>query len=332
MKEVDAITAVPGIKVGHWSDLQAATGCTVVLCPESAVASADVRGGAPGTRETDLLRAGNLVQCVHALLMSGGSAFGLDAAAGVMRWLEEHGHGFPIPSGVVPIVPAAVLFDLSLGRPDVRPDGAAGYAACAAAAPGPVGEGSVGAGTGATVGKALGVERALKGGIGSAAERTASAVTVGAIIAVNSFGEVVDAGSGRVVAGPRGEKPGEFVETLAALRARPPLSPFQTADQVPLNSTIGVVATDALLTKEQAYRLAVMAQTGLTRAIRPAHTPLDGDTIFALATGHNPEPADVLQLGALAARAVERAILRAVLAADGLAGVPSAREWSGLRG
>lgn len=318
-----SIVSVAGVKVGHWSSLDAATGCTVVLCPEGAVASADVRGGAPGTRETDLLRPGNLVERVHAVLLTGGSAYGLDAATGVMRWLEERGHGFPVPTSVVPIVPAAVLIDLSVGRPDVRPDAAAGYAACEAASDGELEEGSVGAGTGATVAKALGAERALKGGIGSAAERTASGVTVGALMAVNSFGEVVDPDSGLVVAGPRGEGPGSFADTLEVLRSRPPLSPFSP----PPNSTIGVVATDAVLSKEQCYRMAVIAQTGLARAVRPAHTPVDGDTIFALATGRNATETDVLQLGALAARAVERAIVRAVTEAAGLAGVPSAGEW-----
>ncbi len=321
----DAITAVDGLQVGHWTHLDAVTGCTVVLCPDGAVASADVRGGAPGTRETDLLRPGNLVDRLHAVLLSGGSAFGLDAATGVMRWLQERGHGFPTPGGPVPIVAAAVLFDLSIGRPDVRPDAAAGYAACQAARAGPVDEGSIGAGTGATVAKALGAERALKGGIGTACERTASDLAVGALVAVNPFGEVVDPDSGRVVAGPRGETPGSFAGTLEALRAHPPLSPYAGGP----NSTIGVVATDAVLTKEDSYRLAVMAQAGVARTIRPIWTPADGDTIFALATGRKAAETDVLQLGALAARAVERAILRAVTAATGLAGVPSAREWAG---
>jgi len=324
-----SITSIAGLRVGHWTNREAATGCTVVLCPEGAVASVDVRGGAPGTRETDLLRAGTLVQRVHAVLLSGGSAYGLDAAAGVMRWLEEHGYGFPVPTGIVPIVPAAILIDLSIGNPKVRPNADAGYAACEAASEDAVSEGCIGAGTGATVAKALGLEGALKGGIGSAAETTASGVTVAALIAVNSFGEVVDADSGRVVAGPGGETAGSFVSTLEALRARPPLSPFTAS---PGNSTIGVVATDAALTKDEAYRLAVMAQTGLTQAIRPAHTPVDGDTIFALATGTNTAVTDVLQLGALAARAVERAIVRAVAEATGLAGVPSAREWQAGRG
>ncbi len=320
----DTITAVSGVLVGHWTDEDAATGCTVVLCPDGAVASADVRGGAPGTRETDLLRPGSLVERVHAVLLTGGSAYGLDAAAGIMRWLEERGKGFPVQTGVVPIVVGAVLFDLSLGRPDVRPDAAAGYAACEAASAGPPSEGSVGAGTGATVAKALGPERALKGGIGSAREVTEDGLTVAALVAVNSFGEVVDPESGRVAAGPRSDD-GGFADTLAVLRSRPGLSPF-AGDP---NSTIGVVATDAALSKSDCYRLAVMAQAGLTRAVRPAHTPVDGDTIFALATGANQQPADLLRLGSLAARAVERAVLRAVNQATGLAGVPSAREWLG---
>lgn len=319
----DTITAISGLLVGHWSDAEAATGCTVVLCPEGAVASADVRGGAPGTREIDLLRPGSLVERVHAVLLSGGSAFGLDAATGVMRWLEERGKGFPVPTGVVPIVVAAVLIDLSLGRADVRPDAVAGYAACQAASTGPPAEGSVGAGTGATVAKALGVERALKGGIGSACEVAADGVSVGALMAVNSFGEVVDPDTARTAAGPRAED-GRFDDTLEVLRSRPALSPFAAEP----NSTIGVVATDAALSKSDCYRLAVMAQAGLTRAVRPAHTPVDGDTIFALSTDSVDRPADVLQLGALAARAVERAILRAVTQAKGLAGVPSAMEWA----
>lgn len=319
----DTITGVLGVLVGHWTDEDAATGCTVVLCPDGAVASADVRGGAPGTRETDLLRPGNLVQQVHAVLLTGGSAYGLDAAAGVMRWLEERGKGFPVPGGVVPIVVGAVLFDLSVGRADVRPDAAAGYAACEMASGGPPSEGSVGAGMGATVATALGVERALKGGVGSACETTEDGPKVGALVAVNCFGEVVDPNSGRVLAGPRAED-GGFVDMLTVLRSRPGLSPFGTAP----NSTIGVVATDAALSKQDCYRLAVMAQAGLTRAIRPAHSPVDGDTIFALATGAKERPAGLLLLGALAARAVERAILRAVSEARGLAGLPSAREWA----
>ena len=323
MSKTDSITAIAGITAGHWTDTGAATGCTVVLCPEGAVASADVRGGAPATRETDLLRTGNLVERVHAVLLSGGSAYGLAAATGVMRWLEEHGHGYPVTNAVVPIVPAACLYDFSIGRTDVRPDADAGYAACETASE-TLEAGSVGAGTGATVAKALGIEHALKGGIGTAAERTESGITVGALVAVNSWGEIVDPDSGAVIAGPRGDAPGSFVPTLEVLRKNPPLSPFSKE-----NSTIGIVATDAVLTKEQANRFAVIAQTGLARAIRPVHTPVDGDIIFSLATCRNETQTDVLQLGALGARAVERAVLSAVLQATALAGLPSVRDWVG---
>jgi L-aminopeptidase/D-esterase-like protein len=323
-----ASLGIPGVLVGHWTDREAATGCTVVLCPEGAVAAVDVRGGAPGTRETDALRPANLVERAHAVLLTGGSAFGLDAAGGVARWLEERGHGFPVRTGVVPIVAAAVLFDLSIGRPDVRPGDADGYAACEAASEGPVEEGSVGAGTGATAAKAGGLERAIKGGLGVAREETAAGVAVAAVVAVNPFGEVVDPDTGRLLAGVRGDSPGQFLDITALLRTQPPLSPFAgPAAQLPTNSTIGAIVTDAALTKEQAARVAAVAQGGLARAIRPAFTPVDGDTLFVLATGANPAPTDALQLGALAARAVERAVVRAVTEAVGLAGIPSAAEW-----
>ncbi len=316
----DAITAVPELCVGHWTNRRAATGCTVVLCEGGAVAAVDVRGGAPGTRETDALGPGNLASRVHAVVLTGGSAFGLDAATGVMRFLEERGVGFPTPGGPVPIVVGAVIYDLTIGRADVRPDAEAGYAACRAARPGRFAQGSVGAGTGATVGKALGPGRAVKGGIGSAAEALEGGVIVAALVVVNCFGEVVDPDSGRVLAGPRDEK-GGFASTLDVLRTRAPWLPFGAT-----NSTIGVVATSARLSREQAYRLAVMAHDGLARAVRPAHTLVDGDVLFALATGTTEAAVDIIALGALAARAVERAIVRAVTEARGLAGVPSLRE------
>lgn len=322
MSENVSFTSVPGFFAGHWTDQRAATGCTAVLCEGGAVASVDVRGGAPATRETDLLRAGNLVDRVHAVLLSGGSAYGLDAATGVMRWLEEHGQGYPVTTGVVPIVPAACIYDLGIGEGG-RPNADSGYAACEAASDRPLRHGSVGVGAGATVGKALGIERAIKGGIGSAIERTASGITVGALVAANSWGEIIDPESGRTVAGPRGETPGSYASTIETLRANPPLSPFNRE-----NSTIGIVATDAVLTREQAYRLAVIAQTGLARTIRPVHTPVDGDLIFALASCRNDAATDVLQLGALAARAVERAVITAIEAATTLAGVPSASDWA----
>jgi L-aminopeptidase/D-esterase-like protein len=314
---LDAITAIPGLRVGHWTNRRAATGCTVVLCESGAVAAVDVRGGAPGTRETDVLRPGNLVDRVHAVLLSGGSAFGLDAATGVMRFLEERRVGVPTPGGPVPIVVGAVLYDLSIGRSDVRPDAEAGYAACQAARSGRFAQGSVGAGTGATVGKALGPARAVKGGIGSAAETLLDGTVVAALVAVNCFGEVVDPDSGHILAGARDEG-GGFASTLDVLRKRPSSMPFGAT-----NSTIGVVATNARLTRDQAYRLAVMAHDGLARAVRPAHTPVDGDVFFALATGAAEQAADIIALGALAVRAVERAIVFGVTEAKGLAGVSS---------
>ncbi len=323
------MTGLPGISAGHWTDLDAATGCTVILCPDGAVAGVDVRGGAPGTKETDLVRPGNLVDRVHAVVLSGGSAYGLDAATGVMRWLEERGYGRdvsrdPAQPVVVPIVPAAVIFDLSIGRADVRPEADAGYVACEVASD-TVEAGTVGAGTGATVGTALGPERSIKGGIGVATERTESGITVWAIVAVNAFGEIRDPDSGRLVAGPRDDEPGTFASTLETLRKQPLLPPFAVHE----NSTIGVVATDAALTKDDAQRLAVGGQAGLARAISPAHTVVDGDTVFALATGSNPTETDMLQLAALASRAMEQAIVNGVESATGLAGVPSAAEWAG---
>ena len=321
-RHLEAITAIPGLKVGHWTNQEAATGCTVILCEEGAVASADIRGGAPGTRETDLLRPENLVDRVNAVLLTGGSAFGLDAAGGVMRWLEERGAGHPTAAGPVPIVVAAVLYDLALGRADVRPDGDAGYAACLAAGEA-MQEGSVGAGTGATVAKALGLSRAIKGGLGTACEETEAGILVGALAAVNCVGEVIDPQTGVTVAGPRGES-GAFVPAMDITRRSQP-GPFETIT----STTIGVVATDARLTKAQCRRVAIMAQDGLARTIRPAHTPYDGDSVFVLATGISSVDVDVAAIGAIGARVMERAILRGVRLATGLAGIPSAREWAG---
>ena len=323
----DTITAVPGIKIGHWTDSESPTGCTVVICPpEGAIASCDVRGGAPATRNTDLLLPGHLVQRIHAVLLTGGSEFGHDAAVGVVRWLKERGRGFASPTGVLPIVSGAVIYDRSIGDPERWPGPDAGYAACEAASSEPVAEGSVGVGAGATVGKALQIERALKSGLGSAVEWTASGIALGALVVVNCWGEVSDPDSGQVIAGPRGDTPGTSASTLEAMRQAPPLAPFLTA-AARENTTLGVVATDALLTKEDAHRLAIMAQAGLAKTIRPAHSPVDGDTMFALVTETNEAQTDLLQLGTLAARAVERAIVRAVMLATGAAGLPSAREW-----
>ncbi|MCS7207519.1 MAG: P1 family peptidase [Dehalococcoidia bacterium] len=317
-----ALTDVPGVLVGHWTDPQNATGCTVVLVPKGAVGGVEVRGSAPGTRETDLLRPTALVQQVHAVVLSGGSAFGLATADGVMRWLEERGIGFRLGTAVVPIVPAAILFDLLLAGPHkARPGPEAGYQACQGATAGPVAEGSVGAGTGATVGKILGMARATKGGIGTASLHLGQGIVVAALVAVNAVGDVVDPHTGRILAGPRREDGKGFHSTVELLLQGvvPPRSP-QT------NTTIGIVATNARLTKEQVNKLAVYAQDGLALAIRPCHTMRDGDCMFALATGEATASIDLDRLGVGAVQVVAEAVVRAVLKATPLAGIPAARE------
>ena len=323
----NAITDVAGVRVGHFTNREAATGCTVVLCPEGAVGGVDVRGSAPGTRETDLMRPGNLVQQVHAILLSGGSAFGLDAASGVMRYLEERGCGFKIGDGVVPIVPAAILFDLGLVTNKVRPGPDDGYAACVNATDGPPAEGSVGAGTGATVGKALGRERSTKSGLGTSSIDLGD-FTVGAIAAVNAVGDVVDPDTGRVVAGPRAEGDRGFLRTTEIL-AKPQVK--ADAMTTPTNTTIAVVATDASLNKEQANKLAQVGQDGLALAVRPSHMMSDGDVVFCIATGRSEAEVDMRRLCSAATIVVSRAVVRGALMAEGLGGVPSAGEL-GLQG
>jgi len=306
------ITAVEGIRVGHSTDLRGLTGCTVVLCPPGTVGSGEVRGGAPATRETELLRPGMLVNEVHAVLLTGGSAFGLDAAAGVMRYLEERGIGFPTGVAVVPIVPGAALFDLGIGDPSARPGPSEGVAACDAATE-QVEEGTVGAGTGATVAKLLGPERQVKGGIGSALA-TEGSVVVGALFAVNAVGEVLGE-DGEVVAGAR---PGEAGEEEPGQAAVPwPLGPVT-------NTIIGVVATNARLSKERAHLLAAAAHDAVSGVVRPAHTIWDGDTVFTLATGQVDAAQDLLER--LAERAVAESIRRGVLRASGVPGAPSVGE------
>jgi L-aminopeptidase/D-esterase-like protein len=330
VKHYDAITDVPGIKVGHWTDRRAATGCTVVLYEPGAVPGVDVRGAAPGTHETDLLRPGYAAQALHAVVLTGGSVFGMASATGVYRWCEEHGVGISFGRRRIPIVSGAVVFDLNTGRADVRPDADAGYAATSAAKAGRVAEGSVGAGTGATVAKLMGANRNLKGGIGTASEALDGSLVAGAIVAVNAVGDIVEPRDGSVVAGPRGAR-GEFLDTMAALRNGTRQQP-QGGLPPEGNTTIGVVATNGRLTKEQANRLATIAHDGLARAIRPVHTTADGDTMFVMATGQvELGPGRLTALEALAALAVERAVVKAVLAAKSLAGVPSVSEWRGLR-
>ena len=320
------LTAIPGLRVGHWTNLEGGTGCTVVLCPQGAVAGVDVRGGAPGTRETQLLSPTCAIERVHAVLIGGGSAYGLAAADGVMRWLEERGYGFDVGIAKVPIVPAAILFDLPVLRADRRPDAAAGYAACEAASDAPVAQGNIGAGAGATCGKALGFGLATKAGLGSAAIPLEGGLIVAALAAVNAFGDVIDPRTGRILAGARQPDGRGFADTMAYLRAADPLSLAQLAEQQRgQNTTLAVVATNAALTKAQATKVAQMAHNGLARTIRPIHTMLDGDTIFALSLGSL--RADVSLLGELAAEVVAQAVVNAVMAADPLGDLPCARDF-----
>ena len=322
-----SITSVRGVLCGHFTDARRPTGCTVILTPDGAVAGVDVRGAAPGTRETELLSPLNAIEKAHAILLSGGSAFGLDAAGGVMRWLEERGVGVQVGTLRIPIVPAAILFDLSIGDPHIRPDAQAGYAACEAASDRAAAEGNVGAGAGAIVGKLFGIDRAMKGGIGSAAI-SVNGITVAAIVAVNAVGDIVDPASGRIVAGARSADGRTLLgATQAILRGESPAS-FLPASA----TTLAVVATDALLTKAEANKLAQMSHDGLARSINPAHTRDDGDTIFALATGASQRSGNMTMLGTMAAEVVSLAVLRAVNAAESIGGngvpsIPAARDF-----
>ncbi len=320
------ITALPGIKVGHFTTQGRPTGCTVVLTEAGATGGVDVRGAAPGTRETDLLDPINSVEKVHAIVLAGGSAFGLDAASGVMRFLDEKDIGFKVTShGVpvsVPIVPAAVLIDLGVGgSAKIRPDADCGYRAATTATSAPVTEGSVGAGAGATVGKSAGFQRAMKGGLGTASIQMPDGLVVAAIVAVNALGDVIDPGTGRVVAGVRTPDGRGLADARVLLRqglTEPP--------SVGGNTTIGVVATNRALTKAQATKIAQMAHDGYARTIFPIHTPADGDTVFALSTGTDRAAADVTSIGALAADVMADAVRRAVTQATGLPGYPAVRD------
>lgn len=312
-RDSGSITDVTGIEVGHFTDTRRPTGCSVVIAREGAVAGVDVRGAAPGTRETDLLSPINLVDRVHAVMLSGGSAFGLDAASGAMRWLEEQGIGFDVGVARVPIVPAAVLFDLGIGDARIRPDATAGYAACRAASREPPAQGSVGAGAGAAVGKVFGMARAMRGGIGTASVRVGD-VTVGALIACNALGDVIDPDTARVVAGARGADGQGFADTRRALLGGEAPNPLLAGT----NTTIGVIATDAQLSKAQASKLAQMGHDGLARSIDPVHTLSDGDTLFMLATGHVATHPGMMVLGAMVTRAVALATVQAVLHARSL--------------
>jgi L-aminopeptidase/D-esterase-like protein len=330
MKRNNAITDIPGIEVGQDQDEEALTGCTVVLCRKGAVGGVDVRGGAPGTRETDLLNPINLVDKVHAVVLAGGSAFGLEAASGVMKYLAEQKIGFGLGAVRVPIVPAAILFDLGLGKSNRHPDLEMGYAAAASAKTGPVEEGNVGAGTGATVGKIFGIAGAMKSGLGTASLDIGGGVIVGAIVAVNAIGDVVDPLTGQIIAGARPAKlgplkvggAGPFANTMEVMKSFAGRTIVGLATRS--NTVIAVVATNAKFNKAEATKMAQMAQDGSARTFRPAHTMLDGDTVFALATGR--KKADVSIVGAFAAEALVLAIVRAVKTAKPAGGLPAAQE------
>ena len=324
MKEME-FPGLAGVLVGHAGDDRAATGCTVVLCEGGATAGVDVRGGAPGTRETDLLNPVNLVDKIHAVCLAGGSAFGLDAASGVMRFLDERGMGFDVGVAKVPIVCGAVLFDLAVGDPGVRPDAEMGYRACLQASDGPPIQGSVGAGTGATVGKAMGMARAMKGGLGCAGLEVGD-LRVGALVAVNCLGDVVDPETGGRLAGLRTRDGGSLEDSEVALAERG----GEAGDLFAGNTSLGVVITNAAMTKAGASKVASMAHDGFARSMRPAHTLVDGDTIFALSVGD--VPFDRNAVGFLAAKVVGMAVVSAVMNARTLAGVPARSDLFGDRG
>src|SRR5229473_2203147 len=314
-----SITDVQGVKVGHFTDTRRPTGCTVLLFEKGATAGVDVRGSAPGTRETDLLNPVNTVQQVQAILLSGGSAFGLDAASGVVRYLEEHGLGIHVGPVTVPIVPAAVIYDLGLGDPKIRPTAESGYQACKAATAGRVAEGNVGAGAGATVGKIFGAKLAMKSGLGTASVRIAeTGIFVSAIVAVNAVGDILDPKTGKIIAGARKPDGSGFLDSMAQLRAG-----REVELPIGANSTIGVVATNVAFEKVHLTKIAQMAHDGFARTINPVHTLADGDTIFAVATGVIPAKANHGAIGALAADVMAQAVLRAVRNARGLPGLPA---------
>ena len=303
----DTITAIDGLKVGHATNERARTGCTVILCESGAIAGVDVRGSAPGTRETDAIRPGGLVEEVHAVLLTGGSAFGLEAAGGVMQFLEERGIGFPAGPVHVPIVPSAVIFDLGVGDPKVRPDREMGYHACVNAASDQVPMGQVGAGTGATVGKGPGLQPS-NGGVGSACRVLKSGLIVGAIVVVNAVGNIVDPTTGKIVMGAKHPETGEFVDIVERLSEPGERDPFQASNT---NTTIGVVGTNAALSPTEVTKVAQLAHNGLARTIRPVHTMSDGDTIFALSIPiHRDAPVNTV--GIIAAEVMAEAVCRAV--------------------
>lgn len=328
MMRTPSLTDIEPILVGHYTSPERPTGCTVITAPRPFVASIDVRGGAPGTREAELLKPGNSVEEIDAIVLSGGSAFGLDTGSGVVRYLEEQGRGFDAQGIKVPIVCGAILFDLTLGNSSIRPDASAGYEAICAASSNPVAEGNAGAGAGATVGKILGAERAMKGGLGSWALSRPDGLKVGALVAVNSIGDVVDPSTGKIVAGARSADNKGFAGAMEELRrgCRPDTY-FHG------NTVLAVVATNASLSKIQCARVAAMAHDGLARSISPSHMPWDGDTVFALSTGTWTAEGgtDAGLIGALAADALATAIVRGVLKAESWGPYTAAKDYVSSR-
>ncbi len=324
MSRNPSLTDVDQILVGHYTLRERPTGCTVITAPKTFVAGIDVRGGAPGTRETELLRPENSVDQVDAIFLSGGSAFGLECGAGISRFLEEQGRGFDAKVAKVPIVCGAILFDLFLGDPKIRPDAAAGYEAIRAASSEPVAEGNIGAGAGATVGKMLGLERAMKGGLGSWALSYPDGLKVGALAVVNSIGDVMDPATGRIIAGARKAENKGFADCMAEIRRG-----FRAASPFYGNTVLGIVATNATLSKTQCAKVAAMANDGLARCISPSHLPWDGDVVFAVSLGTwaGGKEADVGLIGALAADVLATAIIRGVLAAESWGPYPAAKDY-----
>lgn len=327
----NTIVDVPGIKVGHAQNFEALTGCTVILIDPGSTGGVDQRGGAPGTRETDALRPMHLVDDVHAILLAGGSAFGLDAASGVMKYLDEKNIGYNTGVARVPIVPATILFDLAIGRSDIRPDAEMGYQACLNASELPPASGNVGVGTGATVGKILGINQAMKSGVGTASMDIGGGVVVGALIAVNAFGDIRDPQTGVILAGARPKvigpvtigASGKFANTLEVMRSFTGRQIMEFASRQ--NTVIGVVATNARLNKDETNKVAQMAHNGLALTIQPAHTMFDGDTLFSIAT--NRKNADVNVVGAFATQVVAAAVVNAIRTAQSLPGFPSASDY-----
>jgi L-aminopeptidase/D-esterase-like protein len=330
MKRLNAITDVPGIMVGHASDFKALTGCTVILCEEGAVGAVDIRGTAAGTRQIDALTHLHLVDKIHAILLAGGSAFGLDATGGVMTYLEEKGKGFDVIKTKIPIVPTAVIFDFGIGDFLVRPDHKMGYQACLNASK-KVEEGSVGAGTGATVGKLFGIERAMKGGVGTSSIRGPKGLMVGALVVVNAFGDVLDPDSKQLLVGARKSKKSfELSNSSKWMKqgvTRKQFGAITPPDSTAFNTTLGVIATNANFTKKELHQVAQIAHSGLAKVISPLHTTFDGDLVFALSLGK--KKADVNTIGLLGEVVLIESVKRAVTKAKGFGIIPTYQDIVG---